>query len=348
MQVLVPVPRSRPRAVLAAAAALLAATFAGTTAAGAATSVTTPTAPVRLPAAIEAFPPYQPQAYCDPVTKPGVTDVARLLTATYPGTSIVSLARPCGTDTSEHYDGRALDWGVDHRDDRQRAEGTAFLHWLFATDAAGHRDAMVRRLGVMYVIWDGRIWGSWDQQWEPYACSGVTACHVDHMHLSFDWSGALAKTSFWTGQVSGPTAPPLLTLRDVGATQTITVPLHAADPIRLLRAVAGRYRFTVSGTYRADASTTHLADAECSTRDGTHWVAVPPGDAAASTGTDDLWVNSHRYWRPVSGAASGCDATHHYVRTLTFAGPTALAFSIADPDRWSGSGVLSVTVRRVG
>src|SRR5437868_15346055 len=74
-----------------------------------------PHAPVGLPTAIEQMPPYQPEAFCSPTVKPGTQALANLLTATYPGTAIVSLVRPCASDTSEHYDGRAIDWGVDHR-----------------------------------------------------------------------------------------------------------------------------------------------------------------------------------------------------------------------------------------
>ena len=42
------------------------------------------------------------------------------------------------------------------------------------------------------------------------------------MHISLDWSGAEKKTSFWTGIVTAPMAPPLQTLK-VGQTATTTV-----------------------------------------------------------------------------------------------------------------------------
>src|SRR5690349_21651995 len=77
-----------------------------------AASAVVPTAPVTLPAAVEPMPPYQPQSFCDPVAKKGTVALGQLLTATYKATSIVDYTRPCGTDTSEHYDGRAIDWGV--------------------------------------------------------------------------------------------------------------------------------------------------------------------------------------------------------------------------------------------
>jgi hypothetical protein len=157
----------------------------------------------RLPAGIEGLAPYQPEKFCRHSVEPGVTRFEHLLTRTYRHTAIVSDLRSCEKgQVSEHFDGRALDWGVDHRKPAERADGRALLHWLFATDSAGHTDAMLRRLGIMYIIWNKRMWGAWDQRWQPYACHGATACHVDHMHFSFGWAGAEAKTSWFSGKVS--------------------------------------------------------------------------------------------------------------------------------------------------
>ena len=168
----------------------------------------TPRAGYQFSPPIEEFSPYQPEKFCRKTVEPGVKRFERLLTSTYSGTAIVSDLRPCASDTSEHYDGRAVDWGVDYRKPSQRADGKAMLQWLFATDAFGNRDAMFRRLGLMYIIWNHRIWGSWDQRWEHYSCKGVTACHVDHMHFSFGWAGAEAKTSYFSHRVSAPVGYP--------------------------------------------------------------------------------------------------------------------------------------------
>lgn len=162
----------------------------------------------RFSSGIEEFSPYQPEKFCRRSVEPGVKQFEHLLTTTYSSTGIVSDLRPCATDTSEHYDGRAVDWGVDYRNRLQRADGKAMLRWLFATDAHGNRDAMFRRLGLMYIIWNHRMWGSWDQRWEHYSCKGATACHVDHMHFSFGWAGAEAKTSFFSHHVAQPAAYP--------------------------------------------------------------------------------------------------------------------------------------------
>ncbi len=60
-----------------------------------------------------------------------------------------------------------------------------------------------RRLGVMYVIFNGRIWSSYraGDGWRAY--SGGES-HADHIHISLSWSGAAKRTSWWTGKAVGP------------------------------------------------------------------------------------------------------------------------------------------------
>jgi hypothetical protein len=55
----------------------------------------------------------------------------------------------------------------------------------------------------MYIIWNKKIWGAYASSagWRPYSCSGVTGCHQDHVHFSFNWAGARAQTSFWSRKV---------------------------------------------------------------------------------------------------------------------------------------------------
>ncbi len=57
---------------------------------------------------------------------------------------------------------------------------------------------MARRLGVMYVIYNRKIWSGWSGGWENY--SGYSP-HTDHVHISLSWNGARGHTSFWTGRV---------------------------------------------------------------------------------------------------------------------------------------------------
>ena len=346
---------SRPvrRAFVATALFLACAAAAVTTAVPARAVVVLPHAPVALPSAIEAPPPYQPQTFCDPVNKPGPVALGRLLTATYPDTTVVDISRPCASDTSEHYDGRALDWGAYYKNPKQVGEVNAVFSWLFAKDAAGNPNAMLRRLGIMYIIWNKKIWGSWSQSWQPYACSGVTACHQDHVHFSFDWAGAQMKTSFWSGKVAPYVAAPTYLYTSAKFPQIVKVaakrPTTSPGVTTAFNVKAGlSYRLTVTGTYRYDATTTHRADAECSTADGKTWKALAPGDKSSMTGLLDLWVETHRAWSPTPSTGGGCNATSHvYTRTLTFPATGPLHLHIDDPTSTVASGSLTVTLQRI-
>jgi peptidoglycan hydrolase-like protein with peptidoglycan-binding domain len=201
-----PEPAASPRAVAAVPARKSAA------------AAKTPAVPTGLPTALEPLARYVAQADCDPGTKKGAILLGNLLTDTYPGTTFGG-GRAC-TDhpPSEHYDGRAVDWMNSVRNTTQRAQANALLTWLFAKDARGNQHANARRLGVMYIIWNNKIWGSYSQRWEPYnncaattATSSDTVCHRDHMHFSLSWEGAMGRTSFWTKKVAaadyGPCRP---------------------------------------------------------------------------------------------------------------------------------------------
>jgi len=312
----------------------------------------TPAVAAVLPAAIEDMPSYQPQTFCDPIAKPGVVALGALLTATYPDTSVIDIARSCPSEsgTSEHKDGRALDWGANYKNAQQVAEVKAVFAWLFAKDAQGNPNAMLRRLGIMYIIWDKQIWGTWSQSWQPYSCSGVTACHQDHVHFSFDWAGALKKTSFWTGKVAAPMAAPNYVYTNAAFPQIVTVgskrTSRVVTPFSLQAGL--RYKLTVSGTYRYAAATTARADAECSTTDGKTWQALAAGDTSATSGLLDLWVAGHRAWVPTSSTGGGCNATGHtYRRILTFATTGPVQLWISDPTHPDNSGSLKVVIQRV-
>lgn len=176
-------------------------------------STATPATPTKLSRAIEPLGGYVPDNSCAQVAQPGTLRLARLLTSTYSGTGYLT-TRPCGSDglaSTEHYDGRAVDWMNSLRNPKQKAQATAVLNWLFATDRWGNRYANARRLGVMYIIWNNRIWGAYSaaQGWRPYSSCAAhpeiswdTTCHRNHMHISLTWEGSQARTSFWTGTVA--------------------------------------------------------------------------------------------------------------------------------------------------
>lgn len=202
---------------LAVATTLAAGVLVGLFGAGAATASTAaatpvPRVPAGLPATIEPMGGYVGDDSCDPHTRPGTRKLAELLAHTYRNYrgTVYNTTYSCGTDAtrSEHYDGRAIDWMVDVHDRRQHAAALATLRWLLATDAHGNRFAMARRLGVMYLIYDNRIWGGWDGKWEPYGdcahekgAAYANSCHRTHIHISLTWNGAMGRTSYWTGKV---------------------------------------------------------------------------------------------------------------------------------------------------
>jgi len=154
---------------------------------------------------IDSYASYDGQTTCDPTEKPGVVAFMNLVLATYPCTSSSGITRSCSTGgTSEHKEGRAWDWGLSY----PHPAADSFLAWLLATDEHGNEHAMARRLGIMYMIWNNKIWKSYKASagWQPYTGSNP---HTDHVHFSFSWDGANKKTSFWTsGTTPAPTPTP--------------------------------------------------------------------------------------------------------------------------------------------
>jgi hypothetical protein len=150
---------------------------------------------------------YEGQTKCSPGAKPGVLAFQQMVLAEYPGTGAGGIGRDCSSGgQSEHKEGRAWDWGVSAANSSQRAAVSDLMAWLSATDAYGNEHAMARRLGVMYVIWDKRIWFPL-AGWRTYCVvkkgvcvgddGGVRSPHTDHVHFSFTWAGARRQTSFW-------------------------------------------------------------------------------------------------------------------------------------------------------
>ncbi|REE97866.1 hypothetical protein [Thermomonospora umbrina] len=145
---------------------------------------------------IDAYAPYQPQRDCDPGGKPGVVEFRDLVLAAYPGTTNLGISRACGSGgQSEHKEGRAWDWGV--RVNGQGHLADDLIYWLHATDRHGNRHALARRFGIMYMIWNRRIWmaNRAEAGWQPYRGSSP---HTDHIHFSFSWAGARKETTWWT------------------------------------------------------------------------------------------------------------------------------------------------------
>ena len=205
--------RRRPVRALVVVAALVAAVLVPALASPArAGDATVPPIPTGLPAAIEGLSPYVPDTACDLRNRAGTLKLGNLIKATYANS--YSTLRACTGATkpnSEHFDGRALDTFFNVRDTAQRANANALITWLLATDDKGNTFANARRLGVMYIIWNNKMWSSYrtSDGWRPYlncattpAPSADTNCHRNHIHLSLSWEGAMGRTSFWTKAVA--------------------------------------------------------------------------------------------------------------------------------------------------
>jgi hypothetical protein len=111
----------------------------------------------------------------------------------------MGISRACSAGgTSEHKEGRAWDWGTDP----SMAAPFDLFDWLLAPDSQGTPYARARRFGIMYMVFDRKVWKAYqaDRGWQAY--SGEND-HTDHVHFSFSWDGANQQTSFWTA----PTAP---------------------------------------------------------------------------------------------------------------------------------------------
>jgi hypothetical protein len=134
--------------------------------------------------------------------QPGVLQFRDMLTARLGGwgDNIVACS------DYEHEEGRAWDWMRDAHDPAEAATVVTMLDWLLATDRYGNRHAMARRLGLAYVIWNGgflNLSAGTSHGWEDLsACTPATTdpsvCHTNHVHFSFAWSGATARTSWYT------------------------------------------------------------------------------------------------------------------------------------------------------
>ncbi|MGN0065757.1 MAG: hypothetical protein ACI379_16085 [Nocardioides sp.] len=189
--------------VAAVLAVLLALQVGATSPAAAADDVTYPTA-------VEPYAGYQPQTRCIKKPKAGILLLADWLTARGGGYGTIS--RACaGSSRSEHKESRAFDWMLDAAKKKDRRLARAMLDELFATDADGNPHALARRMGVMYVIWNDRMWAAYDD-FEPKdylssSCKSRRTCsktlrHRDHVHVSLVRRAARGETSWYLAQQS--------------------------------------------------------------------------------------------------------------------------------------------------
>ena len=205
---------------------------------------------------IEPLPSYDGQSTCSPTAKTGTVKFRSMVMAAFGGADY-GITRACNIGgTSEHKEGRAWDWGMNANSSADRAEVGQLMTWLFATDAAGNRYAMARRLGIMYIIWNRKMFRLYDTSrgWASY--SGPSP-HTDHVHFSFTRAGGGGTTSFWQGDYPRPgsgggtttttTTPPPTT------TPPTTTPRPPTGTVRSEKVVVGgTYDAPVSGDFNGD------------------------------------------------------------------------------------------------
>lgn len=291
-------------------------------------------------AAVDEYARYDGQTTCASEVLPGTDYLLRMLVRTHPGTSYASALRSCsGDSTSEHKDGRALDWGVDADQPAQKATAEAWLAQIFATDAQGNTHALARRMGIMYVIWDDHIYRAYDGfTKQPYeSCDRLRDCsktlrHRDHVHVSLSRAGAAAHTTYYRAR-NVPSVPVLYPgtrqLDPVStAEETFTVPATGRTVTTEFKLTRGEtYRIVADGLVRTGAGS-RIADAVCRwTRDG--W--TPSGM---------LRVGGMNPW------ATTCDDSHTYEAYYTAASTDFLKLRVAEGTPADTEGALTFSILR--
>jgi hypothetical protein len=162
------------------------------------------------PPPIEDYASYDPQSTCAKKPKAGTVALGEYLVATYGGGG-GAVNRGCRSGgTSEHKDGRAIDWMLDARVKADRLLAKQFLADVFATDEDGNTHALARRMGIMYIIWNDHMYSGWDEfEREDYLSSGCPSknkCsaslrHRNHVHISLSRPGARGVTSWYEGRL---------------------------------------------------------------------------------------------------------------------------------------------------
>lgn len=265
------------------------------------------------PSPIDPAARYQGQVSCQPIsTRPGVAKLRSLVLRTYGVGRAGRTTGPCTEGVSEHADGRAWDWMVDVTDKKEKAAAADFLAWLTRD---GGRNA--RRLGVMYVIYNEKIWGVYraSDGWRP------SAGHRDHVHVSLSWNGARGTTSFWTGKVhatdhgpctifSGQYAPVTRRANTAGCASPASLPRstsHASRPFGARAAEVGwaQSKLDVPRTEVVDARTRTAVMAyqrdhdlpETGVLDENTWASLDPGSVDKSAVKGMTAASALRYGR---------------------------------------------------
>lgn len=153
--------------------------------------------------------PYVPQNACYALEMPGLTAFRDMLLETFPrprsSLGMYNISRGCNTPgTSEHEEGRALDFEANIDNPLQYAQARQLLRYL--TKRNGFH---AKRWGIMYIIYNKQIWAQYRPWWRRMADRGNKVDnHQDHIHFSFTWNGAVKQSAYWTGAVRSPDRGP--------------------------------------------------------------------------------------------------------------------------------------------
>ena len=331
---------------------------------------------------IEEFAPYQPQTRCSPTPKAGTLELARWLMRQYPGSGSLGIARACGHGgVSEHKEGRAFDWAVNHSSERDRRYAKSFLTRIFKTDKHGNRAALARRMGIMYLIWNDRIYSSYRQfEARPYLSSScrskkkcsVTLRHRNHIHISLSRAGGSGKTSWYHRDdpkptpkpEPKPTPTPTPTPEPTPEPTPTPVPTPEPGTLNLARkpyakvvvpasgeTVTTRFSLSEGVTYKLTAAGLfgfggphQVADASCVwSRTEADWRKKPESTTAKRLGSLNLLVNRK------AAFASECRRGHKYSTTYTPTRTGTLTLRVSNTDRneqASGNVVLTVSKKK--
>jgi hypothetical protein len=370
--------RPRPaRLLLAVAGVLLAALLTGSIGPG-----TSRAGAIGYSPLVEAPAPYEGQTTCTRAPRPGTVALARWLTSNYRVTGSMGTMRACRTGgRSEHKDGRAFDWKADATRKATRRAAYDFIRKALATDEQGNPNALARRMGIMYLIYDDKIWSSYRGfQVRPYlhaACKKRRKCsrtlrHRDHVHISLSHAGAAAQTSWYRAR--GVDSEPVLHpgTEDLDADDTavtgLTVPAGGAVVSSSFHLRAGvTYRIVATGTAGYDPAPA-TGDANCTAAGaGAAYAPTPRGPLVDPTpigfpGWGFGWGEGSEH--PASPYAAptaethgllvnaalrwegGCQADHTYEAWFTPDTRQRLQVQYADPAPGDNSGAFTVYVAR--
>ena len=167
---------------------------------------------------VEDYARYQPQTTRRRAAQPGTLELARWLERRFDGGRAHTSVRACRSGgASEHKDGRAIDWTMNAGSKADRATVRELLALLTAPDVEGNEDALARRMGIMYLIWNDHIYSAW-RGFEPAdylngGCRSLATCsrtlrHRDHVHISLGRPGARAATSWFVKRLGSSTPTP--------------------------------------------------------------------------------------------------------------------------------------------